>query len=490
MKPQKFISKRLLALSTAVLFSLGFGVANATEPCGDFGECKVLIEINATDGDIGFHFLMDGDDLIRAALFNPHHRQIFKYRTRRELRHQFLTETFAESAEPLCFDPTTDDDPDNDDEDFVTLAEFLERWSEGSYHFLGIGEKWEISLGHTELMFDLPAAPTDLAYDEGEISWMSGEDLGECSEGLEQLVVDGVLPNPAGVPVAAWEVVFESDDYLISLNADNVALQDILQEIAKQTNLRLVQHVVLDRMITLVVVKQPPPEVLATILRNDSYQLFQRVANDCRRACVKTKCEQHDRCKTKLDCKQRRQGSAYHRGETVDSPGPWNEIGGAVRDPSQPDRKRHAHAERERRDQNNRKYYLDTVGESHQLLEEHWQQSYIQNSEDRYTGDHDTHRRYFILLEALHQTIRIRAAKSGEYQEAAEHHGNGVQRVTEEQDKLLNEGHLNEEERKTEQEEITARASDCAGRPAAFGQGQRQQYQKNTGNRGLSDRGD
>ena len=211
MKPQKFMSKRLLALSTAVLFSLGFGVANATEPCGDFGECKVLIEINATDGDIGFHFLMDGDDLIRAALFNPRHRQIFKYRTRRELKHQFLTETFAESAEPLCFDPMFDEDPDNDDEDFVTLAEFLERWSEGTYHFLGIGEEWEISLGHTELMFDLPAAPTTLAYDEGEISWMPGDDLGECSEGLEQLVADGVLPDPAGVPVAAWEVVFEPD---------------------------------------------------------------------------------------------------------------------------------------------------------------------------------------------------------------------------------------------------------------------------------------
>ena len=211
MKPQKFMSKRLLALSTAVLFSLGFGVANATEPCGDFGECKVLIEINATDGDIGFHFLMDGDDLIRAALFNPHHRQIFKYRTRRELKHQFLTETFAESAEPLCFDPMFDEDPDNDDEDFVTLAEFLERWSEGTYHFLGIGEDWEVSLGHTELMFDLPAAPTTLAYDEGEISWMPGDDLGECSEGLEQLVADGVLPDPAGVPVAAWEVVFEPD---------------------------------------------------------------------------------------------------------------------------------------------------------------------------------------------------------------------------------------------------------------------------------------
>lgn len=219
MKPQKFVSKRLLALGAAVLFSLGFGAANATEPCGDFGECKVLIEMNSTDGDIGFHFLMDGDDLIRAAIFNPKHRKIFKYVTRRELRRQFLTETFAESAEPLCFDPIMDDDPDNDDEDFVTLAEFLDRFNEGTYHFVGVGDGWELSFGRSELTFDLPAAPKELAYVEeeedgdveGEISWIPGDDLGNCSEGLDELVANGVLPAPAGVPVAAWEVVFEPD---------------------------------------------------------------------------------------------------------------------------------------------------------------------------------------------------------------------------------------------------------------------------------------
>jgi len=44
----------------AVVLGLGSSAATATEPCGDFGECKTLIEINSTDGDIGFHFLMDG----------------------------------------------------------------------------------------------------------------------------------------------------------------------------------------------------------------------------------------------------------------------------------------------------------------------------------------------------------------------------------------------------------------------------------------------
>ena len=201
------------ALATAIGLLVGSS-AFATEPCGDFGECKVLIEINSSDGDIGFHFLMDGDDLRRAALFNPDHRKIFYYSTRRELGEQYLTETFAESAEPLCFDPTEDDDPENDDEDFVTLAEFLDRWDAGTYRFFGIGDDWELSFGASELTFNLPAAPTDLEYEEemdgddveGEISWAPGDDLGECSDGMDLLPM-----KPKKVPVAAWEVVLEPD---------------------------------------------------------------------------------------------------------------------------------------------------------------------------------------------------------------------------------------------------------------------------------------
>lgn len=203
----------IAAVAAAVATTLS-GAANATEPCGDFGECKVLVEINSSDGDIGFHFLVDGDDLISTSMFNPRHRKLFNYRVRRELREQYLTETFAESAEPLCFDPTTDGDPENDDEDFVTHAEFLDRWNDGTYSFFGISDGWEFSFGQTELTLNLPAAPTDLEFAfeeedgelEAEISWEPGDDLGECSDGMKLLAM-----NPADVPVKAWEVVLVPD---------------------------------------------------------------------------------------------------------------------------------------------------------------------------------------------------------------------------------------------------------------------------------------
>ena len=202
-----------VAVAAAVATLTGVG-AHATEPCGDFGECKVLVEINSSDGDIGFHFLMDGDELRQGYLFNPSNRLLFRYITRRELAHQFLTETFAESAEPLCFDPTTDDDDENDDEDFTTLPEFLDRWDEGTYRFMGISPGWELSFGETELTFNLPAAPADVELEfeiedgelEADVTWIPGDDLGECSDGIE------LLPTaPEEVEVAAWEVVLEPD---------------------------------------------------------------------------------------------------------------------------------------------------------------------------------------------------------------------------------------------------------------------------------------
>jgi hypothetical protein len=71
-----------------------------------------------------------------------------------------------------------------------------------------------VSHGKTNLSFNLPAAPTELEWQteeedgdvEGEISWEAGDDLGECSDGMELLPM-----APADVGVRAWEVVFEPD---------------------------------------------------------------------------------------------------------------------------------------------------------------------------------------------------------------------------------------------------------------------------------------
>jgi hypothetical protein len=193
----------------ALVLGAGTTVVTATEPCDDFGECKVLVEINATDGDIGFHFLVDGDDLNSARIDDPNGTKVFEDQAKGPLREQKLTETFAESAEPLCWpDPEAEED-----EEIVTLEEFLERWTPGTYLFSGMSDEGEKSEGESELTYELPAAPSDLEFDGSVISWAEGDDLGNCASAAElDLLVPELLPvHPEDVSVAAWEIVLEPD---------------------------------------------------------------------------------------------------------------------------------------------------------------------------------------------------------------------------------------------------------------------------------------
>lgn len=202
--------RTLCMATTALVMGTSASVASATEPCGDFGECKAIIEINSSDGDIGFHFLMDGDDLNSASIHDPNGHKIFQDQAKGPMKEQKLTETFVESAEPLCWASL---DAEEDDE-IVFLEEFLDRWAEGTYVFTGTSDGGEKSEGETELTYELPAAPTDLEFDGMVISWAAGDDLGNCADfgRLADLVADGVLPvHPENVTVDEWEVVMEPD---------------------------------------------------------------------------------------------------------------------------------------------------------------------------------------------------------------------------------------------------------------------------------------
>lgn len=218
MKTRKVVSHSI-AMSAAVLCVAAIP-SNADEPCGDFGECKVLIEINASDGDIGFHFLGDADDLRSMRISDPDGAKIFESRAFGALGEQRLTETFSESAEPPCwFNPEEEEEWD----EVVTLREFLGRWQPGAYAFLGKGDQGEKLLGSTHLSFDLPAAPAGVGFDGSVISWGPGNDLGNCApfsaeraaengvDAIAELVNDFTVADPASVAVAAFEVVMVPD---------------------------------------------------------------------------------------------------------------------------------------------------------------------------------------------------------------------------------------------------------------------------------------
>ena len=203
------------AAGAALLWGLSATMATANE-CGDdedFGECRVLIELNTTDGDIGFHWLTDGDDLITTRITDPNGAKVYDNRASGPLREQKLTETFGESAEPVCWD-----DGDVDLDEIVTLRDFREIWDPGTYTVRGRGDGGEMTHGEAELTYYLPAAPTDLTFNvnTGVMTWKAGDDLGNCTpeapDSLQALVDDDVLGAlPENVPVIAWEAVLEPD---------------------------------------------------------------------------------------------------------------------------------------------------------------------------------------------------------------------------------------------------------------------------------------
>ena len=97
-----FFRKPLATVIGATVFLVGMST-QATEPCDDFGECKVLNEINSSDGDIGIHILADADDLRAKRIYDPNGEKVIEKRAFGPLSDQLLTESYRESAEHLSW---------------------------------------------------------------------------------------------------------------------------------------------------------------------------------------------------------------------------------------------------------------------------------------------------------------------------------------------------------------------------------------------------
>ena len=205
MKQKHFMSNTLLGAAAAVVMGICTTVATADEPCGDLEECRAFIEINASDGDIGFHALLDAEGWERAKIIDPDGKRIFDERARGALKDQKLTENFFESAEPLCEESLVEE---GEDDEVVTLPEFLERFPAGPYEFRTRGEGGggaELA-GITMFTHLIPAAPADVDFNGSEISWEYGEDLGECETFPEGFMLADELD------IIGYEVVLEPDD--------------------------------------------------------------------------------------------------------------------------------------------------------------------------------------------------------------------------------------------------------------------------------------
>ena len=193
----------LRTAGVALIFGGGATIATADEPCGDLEECKAFIEINASDGDIGFHVLLDAEGWEQARIIDPDGHQVFHELAHGAVKDQTLTENFFESAEHLCEVGLVED---GEDDEVLTLPEFLERFPAGFYEFRNkLGGGGELA-GATLFTHIIPAATAEVDFDGSAISWEYGDDLGECTTFPEGFMLADE------VDIVGYEVVLEPED--------------------------------------------------------------------------------------------------------------------------------------------------------------------------------------------------------------------------------------------------------------------------------------
>lgn len=122
---------RNIKLLPCMIAALAMGVAMPASSDEDdddglelpFSEARLYFELNDTDGDLGFHGLIDGDDWKRLEIEDPKEEKLLDVLVRGRLRKQGLTEIFFESAEPTF--------------DELAPARFFKRFPEGVYEISG-----------------------------------------------------------------------------------------------------------------------------------------------------------------------------------------------------------------------------------------------------------------------------------------------------------------------------------------------------------------
>ena len=154
---------RMLAILLLPVLALMLGVAapacwaqdedNEDGPL-EFDEAKFNIEFNSTDEDLGVQAFVDGEPVKKVIIRGPKNensekkKTIFALTTKRGLKHQGIAELFFESGEPTLEE--------------VSVQEFIARFPEGTYEFIGRTIENDKIEGEAEFTWVIPCGPTGL----------------------------------------------------------------------------------------------------------------------------------------------------------------------------------------------------------------------------------------------------------------------------------------------------------------------------------------
>jgi hypothetical protein len=155
----------------------------------DLAASTLIIEVNATDGDAGLQFFLDGEPWNSMTISDPNGNVVVDVDAEGRLKDWGLTEFFSESNEP----PFSE----------VPLEEFKARFPEGEYAFVGETIDGETLVGTATLSHDIPDGPTITSPADG------------AAVNRDAVVARWKAPpEPAGIDIVGYRVIVTREDPL------------------------------------------------------------------------------------------------------------------------------------------------------------------------------------------------------------------------------------------------------------------------------------
>ncbi len=155
----------------------------------------MIVEVDATKGDAGAQFFLDGEPWRSMVVSGPNGRTLLEIDAEGRLKNWGLTELFAESNEPPF--------------DEVPLEEFKQRFPEGRYTFVGETVEGDKLVGSARLSHDIPDGPEITSPADGETVPRTGV-----------VARWNGPPEPPGIDIVGYRVIVTREDPLRVYSVD------------------------------------------------------------------------------------------------------------------------------------------------------------------------------------------------------------------------------------------------------------------------------
>jgi hypothetical protein len=154
---------------------------------------KIIIEFNATDGDVGIQAFLGGPSWEVVEIVSPDGRRIFHV-DRGSLKELGINELFFESEEPSLDD--------------LSLEQFLALFPEGEYKFLGKTAEGDDLVGAAALTHDIPDGPIVISPIDGP------------ADPSNTVIKWNPVSSPPGIEIVGYQLTVQREEPPRVLSAD------------------------------------------------------------------------------------------------------------------------------------------------------------------------------------------------------------------------------------------------------------------------------